>query len=204
MVMTLKQRREFFTRLKAHIPDPKTELKYKNNFQLLIAVLLSAQATDVSVNKASGPLFAAANTPEALYALGVDRVKNFIRTIGLFNTKAENVIKTCRLLIDEHDSKVPAERAALENLPGVESALASSTVSRLVLSGFNEGSLKWSTVSRNQRALDSTFSVMPEQLMNRDCSLSPVVVYCRTTNPRHWKWPSMPWRYSQPNTIANR
>lgn len=117
--MNKDKRREIFARLQAQNPNPSTELEYSSPFELLIAVILSAQATDVGVNKATKKLYPVANTPEAIYALGVDGLKNYIKTIGLFNSKAENVIKTCRMLIDEHDSVVPDERAALEALPGV-------------------------------------------------------------------------------------
>lgn len=117
--MNKLSRAEMFRRLKAENPTPVTELEYSSTFELLIAVILSAQATDVSVNKATRPLYAVANTPEKIYALGVDGLKSYIKTIGLFNTKAENVIKTCAALVAEHDSEVPDERAALEALPGV-------------------------------------------------------------------------------------
>ena len=117
--MNKEKRHPMLSRLQAENPQPTTELQYNSEFELLIAVMLSAQATDVSVNKATGPLFTKANTPAAIYALGLPRVKEHIKTIGLFNTKAANVIKTCRILIDEHDSKVPEDRALLEALPGV-------------------------------------------------------------------------------------
>jgi endonuclease-3 len=117
--MNKAKRTEIFQRLRAENPEPTTELVFRNSFELLIAVLLSAQATDVSVNKATKGLFAAAPTPEAMLKLGVDGVKKHIKTIGLFNTKAENVIKTCRILLEEHDSRVPDNREALEALPGV-------------------------------------------------------------------------------------
>jgi endonuclease-3 len=117
--MNKAKRTEIFQRLRAENPEPTTELVFRNSFELLIAVLLSAQATDVSVNKATKGLFAAAPTPEAMLKLGVDGVKKHIKTIGLFNTKAENVIKTCRILVQEHDSEVPDTREALEALPGV-------------------------------------------------------------------------------------
>lgn len=100
-------------------PHPTTELNFSSPFELLIAVLLSAQATDVSVNKAMAKLFPVANTPQSIYALGVEGVKAYIKTIGLFNTKAVNVIKTCKILIERHQSKVPEDREALEALPGV-------------------------------------------------------------------------------------
>lgn len=108
-----------FQRLKAAMPAPTTELEYETPFQLLIAVMLSAQATDVSVNKATRPLFAKYKTPADLKRLGVKRLKGYIRTIGLFNTKAENVIRTCGILIEQHGSEVPRDREALEALPGV-------------------------------------------------------------------------------------
>jgi len=101
------------------MPAPTTELNYKNPFELLIAVILSAQATDISVNKATARLYPVACTPETILALGVDGLKPYIRTIGLFNSKAENIIKTCRLLIEKHHSEVPRSRDELEALPGV-------------------------------------------------------------------------------------
>jgi endonuclease-3 len=113
------KRSEIFQKLKAQNPEPATELNYSNPFELLIAVVLSAQATDVGVNKATRKLYPVANTPEAIYALGLDGLKTYIRTIGLYNTKAKNIIKTCKLLIDEHESQVPEDRNALEKLPGV-------------------------------------------------------------------------------------
>jgi len=117
--MNQAKRAEIFTRLRAGNPDPTTELNFRSPFELLVAVVLSAQATDVSVNQATGPLFAAANTPQSMLDLGLDRLRGFIKTIGLFNTKAANVIKTCRILVDEHGGEVPHSREALEALPGV-------------------------------------------------------------------------------------
>jgi endonuclease-3 len=117
--MNKLKREEIFRRLEAENPNPKTELEYGSDFQLLIAVMLSAQATDVSVNKATRTLFKVAPTPEAMLTLGVDGVKAHVKTIGLFNTKAENVIKTCAALIAQHGGQVPANREALEALPGV-------------------------------------------------------------------------------------
>ena len=112
-------RTEIFRRLKKHIPDPTTELNYNSPFELLIAVILSAQATDKGVNKATEELFEVAPTPEKMLALKENGLKKYIKTIGLFNTKAKNIIKTCQILIKEHDSKVPENREALEALPGV-------------------------------------------------------------------------------------
>ncbi|MFT4584493.1 MAG: endonuclease-3 [Gammaproteobacteria bacterium] len=117
--MELEQRRLFFRRLKRRIPAPTTELQYASVFELLIAVILSAQATDVGVNKATKLLYAKANTPETIFALGEAGLKKYIKTIGLFNAKAKNIIATCRILVVEHDSIVPNHRAALEALPGV-------------------------------------------------------------------------------------
>ena len=117
--MNKSKRIEILKRLQAHIADPTTELVYKTPFELLIAVILSAQATDVSVNKANRPLYAVANTPEAIFALGTDKLKEYIRTIGLYNGKAENIIKTCQILIERHNSQVPEDFAALVALPGV-------------------------------------------------------------------------------------
>jgi endonuclease III len=117
--MTPDQVETFFATLKAANPQPETELAFTNVFELLAAVLLSAQATDVSVNKASRALFAAAPTPQRMRALGVEGVEQHIRTIGLYRTKARHLIETCRILVEQHGGKVPRDRAALEALPGV-------------------------------------------------------------------------------------
>lgn len=117
--MNAEKRAQIFARLQAADPAPTTELNYDSPFELLIAVILSAQATDVGVNKATGPLFKVAKTPAAIHALGLAKLKDYIKTIGLFNTKAANVIKTCKILMDEHDSIVPEDRECLEKLPGV-------------------------------------------------------------------------------------
>lgn len=117
--MNKNKRSEIFQKLKAQNPKPTTELEYTNPFELLIAVVLSAQATDVGVNKATKKLFSVANTPQAIVALGYEGLKQYIRTIGLYNTKANNILKTCKLLIEEFDSQVPADRNSLEKLPGV-------------------------------------------------------------------------------------
>ncbi len=117
--MNNSKRVEILQRLRENNPHPQTELNWNTPFELLIAVLLSAQATDVSVNKATDKLYAVANTPQTMWDLGVDGVKEYIKTIGLFNSKAENVIKTCRILLDQHQGEVPENREALEALPGV-------------------------------------------------------------------------------------
>lgn len=117
--MNKEKRTEIFRRFKENNPNPTTELNFSSTFELLIAVILSAQSTDVGVNKCTDKLYPVANTPETIYALGVEGLKEYIKTIGLYNSKAENVIKTCKMLIDLHNSEVPDNRKALEALPGV-------------------------------------------------------------------------------------
>ena len=117
--MNLEQRSAFFTQLKANNPNPETELEYSSPFELLVAVLLSAQATDISVNKGTRQLFKIANTPAALLALGEEGVRPYIQHIGLFRTKGKNLQETCRLLLERHGGEVPRTREALEALPGV-------------------------------------------------------------------------------------
>jgi len=117
--MNLDKRTAIYQKLRELDPNPDTELHYENPFQLLVAVILSAQATDISVNKATDKLYPVANTPEAIFALGVDGLTPYIRTIGLYNSKSRNIIKTCRMLIDQHGSDVPQTREQLEALPGV-------------------------------------------------------------------------------------
>jgi endonuclease-3 len=117
--MNTDKRSAIYAKLRELDPSPDTELHYVSPFELLVAVILSAQATDISVNKATDHLYPVANTPESILALGVKRLKPYIKTIGLFNNKAQNIIKTCKLLIDEHNSQVPTTREALESLPGV-------------------------------------------------------------------------------------
>ena len=117
--MNANKRREIFERLRADNPNPTTELNYSNAFELLVAVVLSAQATDVGVNKATARLYPVANTPQAILELGLDGLKEHIKTIGLYNSKAKNVIEACRMLIEKHGSQVPDNREDLEALPGV-------------------------------------------------------------------------------------
>jgi endonuclease III len=117
--MNKQKRIEIFTRFRNENPSPKTELEYTTPFELLIAVILSAQATDVGVNKATRKLYPVANTPQAIFDLGVEGLKEYIKTIGLFNSKATNVIKTCQILVEKHNSIVPETREELEALPGV-------------------------------------------------------------------------------------
>ena len=117
--MNAAKREEIFRRLKLAIPEPKTELVHASTFELLIAVILSAQATDKGVNLATAKLFPVANTPQAILALGLEGLESYIKTIGLYRGKAKNIIATCRILVDEHGGDVPATREALESLPGV-------------------------------------------------------------------------------------
>ena len=117
--MNRDDRLKFFAQLKKDNPNPKTELKYNSNFELLIAVILSAQATDTSVNKATEKLYRVANTPQSILSIGEKKLKAHIKTIGLFNTKAKNILKTCQILLDKHEGKVPDTRVSLEALPGV-------------------------------------------------------------------------------------
>lgn len=132
--MNKAKRIEIFSLLREQNPNPTTELIYKNEFELLIAVILSAQATDISVNKATVELYKAANTPEAISKLGETKLKRYVRTIGLFNTKAKNIIKTCKILMEQHAGQVPRTREALEALPGV----GRKTANVILNTAFNE------------------------------------------------------------------
>jgi endonuclease III len=114
-----EKRIRIFNKLREQNPSPTTELIYKTPFELLIAVILSAQATDIGVNKATKKLYAVANTPNAIFSLGLTKLKSYVKTIGLYNNKAKNIIETCRILIEKYDSQVPQDREALESLPGV-------------------------------------------------------------------------------------
>lgn len=117
--MNAEKRRQLYERLAKANPNPTTELNYRSPFELLVSVVLSAQATDVSVNKATAKLFAVANTADTILSLGEDRLKPYIRTIGLFNSKAKNILGACEILVEQHDGQVPRNREALEALPGV-------------------------------------------------------------------------------------
>lgn len=117
--MNKEKRIEIFSRLRENNPHPTTELNFSNPFELLIAVILSAQSTDKGVNKATDKLFPAANTPQAILALGEDGLKEYIKTIGLYNSKGKNILKTCQILIEQHNSEIPEDRKSLEALPGV-------------------------------------------------------------------------------------
>ncbi|WP_447528783.1 endonuclease III [Vreelandella sp. TE19] len=132
--MNANKRFEIFSRLQAENPHPTTELNWRTPFELLTAVLLSAQSTDVGVNKATAKLFPAANTPGQIIELGLEGLKEHIKTIGLYNTKAQNLMKTCALLVEQHDGEVPRTRQALEALPGV----GRKTANVILNTAFNE------------------------------------------------------------------
>lgn len=159
---------EFFRRLSKAIPAPKTELEYANPFTLLVAVVLSAQATDASVNKATPPLFAIADTPGKMAALGEKKVREFIKTIGLFNTKAKNVIALSKILVEQHESQVPRDRAALEALPGV----GRKTASVVLHEAFGENTIAVDThvfrvANRTGLAPAKTPHAVEDRLMKR-------------------------------------
>ncbi|MFB3090720.1 MAG: endonuclease III [Gammaproteobacteria bacterium] len=164
--MNKNKRSEIFQKLKAQNPKPTTELEYTNPFELLIAVVLSAQATDVGVNKATKKLFSVANTPQAIVALGHEGLKQYIRTIGLYNTKANNILKTCKLLIEEFDSQVPADRNSLEKLPGV----GRKTANVILNTAFGQPTIAVDThifrvSNRTGSALGKDVRVVEEKLM---------------------------------------
>ena len=164
--MKAEDRVEFFRRLKEIDPKPTTELAYQSNFELLISVILSAQATDVSVNLATRRLYKKANTPRAILDLGEDGLKAYIRTIGLFNTKAKNIISACAILIKKHDSQVPSNREALEALPGV----GRKTANVILNTAFGEPTLAVDThifrvANRTGLALGKTPLIIERKLL---------------------------------------
>ncbi len=137
--MNAQKRHEIFARLQAENPHPTTELNWNTPFELLAAVLLSAQATDVGVNKATARLYPVANTPQAIIDLGIDELKAHIKTIGLYNTKAENLMKTCHILVNQHGGEVPDTRQALEALPGV----GRKTANVILNTAFGQPPWRW-------------------------------------------------------------
>ncbi len=166
--MNAKQRYTFFSRLQAQNPHPTTELNYSSHFELLIAVMLSAQATDKSVNKATLPLFKVANTAQTIHALGEDGLREYIKTIGLFNVKARNIIKTCQILIQQHGGEVPSERESLEALPGV----GRKTANVILNTAFGEPTIAVDThifrvSNRTGLAPGKTVGVVEKQLLSR-------------------------------------
>jgi endonuclease III len=160
------KRREIFARLRAANPAPRTELNYQSPFELLVAVILSAQATDKSVNKATAALFRAANTPAALLALGVDGLSPYIKSIGLYNSKAKNIIAACRLLLERHGGAVPSSREELEQLPGV----GRKTANVILNTAFGEATIAVDThifrvANRTGLGIGKTVRAVEEKLL---------------------------------------
>ena len=178
--MNQHTRNQLFKRLRTQNPHPTTELHFHSPFELLIAVMLSAQATDISVNKATGPLFSVAHTPESMLALGEDRLKMYIKTIGLFNTKAANIIKTCSYLLTHHAGKVPHSREALEALPGV----GRKTANVILNTAFGEPTIAIDThvfrvANRTGLATGTTPLAVEQALLEH---IDPVFLH----NAHHW------------------
>ena len=164
--MNAAKRREIFARLRAANPAPRTELNYRSPFELLVAVILSAQATDKSVNKATAALFRAANTPAALLALGVDGLSPYIKSIGLYNSKAKNIIAACRLLLERHAGAVPSSREELEQLPGV----GRKTANVILNTAFGEATIAVDThifrvANRTGLGIGKTVRAVEEKLL---------------------------------------
>ncbi|MES2831062.1 MAG: endonuclease III [Pseudomonadota bacterium] len=164
--MNAGKRQEIFSRLRAANPHPTTELEYSSPFELLIAVILSAQATDVSVNKATRRLYAVANTPSSIHALGVDGLIPYIQSIGLYRTKAKNIIESCRMLLTEHDGAVPHDRESLEALPGV----GRKTANVVLNTAFGEPTIAVDThifrvANRTALATGKTVEAVEQKLM---------------------------------------
>jgi endonuclease III len=179
-MMTDQQRYTLFTRLQAQNPHPTTELHYRTPFELLIAVILSAQATDKRVNKVTAVLFSLANTPSQILALGEDQLREYIKTIGLSNTKARNIIKTCQLLIEQHGSEVPSERPALEALPGV----GRKTANVILNTAFGKPTIAVDThifrvANRTGLATGKTVRIVENQLLT-----TIPAEFCK--NAHHW------------------
>jgi endonuclease-3 len=164
--MNATKRRAIFARLRAANPAPRTELNYQTPFELLVAVILSAQATDKSVNKATAGLFRAANTPAGILALGVEGLSSYIKSIGLYNSKAKNLIATCRLLLERHGGVVPSSREELESLPGV----GRKTANVILNTAFGEATIAVDThifrvANRTGLAPGKTVRVVEEKLL---------------------------------------
>lgn len=178
--MTPENCYQFFTRLQTQRPHPTTELQYNSTFELLISVILSAQATDISVNKATEKLFKVANTPEAIYALGEEGLKPYIKTIGLFNSKARNIILTCRQLIDLHQSNVPNQRAQLEALAGV----GRKTANVILNTAFGQPTIAVDT--HIFRLSNRTGLAKGENVLEVEQNLLKVVPDCFKQDAHHW------------------
>lgn len=178
--MNKQKRLEIFARFKANNPKPTTELNYSSDFELLIAVMLSAQSTDVGVNKATDKLFPVANTPQAIWDLGLDGLKEYIKTIGLYNAKAENVMKTCRILLDQHQGEVPRSREALEALPGV----GRKTANVVLNTAFGEPTI---AVDTHLFRLANRINLAPgKNVLEVEKNLLKVIPKDYLTDAHHW------------------
>jgi endonuclease-3 len=178
--LTTAEIAELFDRLAAALPDPKTELEYSSPFTLLVAVVLSAQSTDVGVNKATRTLFAEADTPEAVTALGEEGVKRHIRTLGLYNSKARNVVALSRALVQQHGGQLPRDRAALENLPGV----GRKTANVVLNTAFGEPTIAVDT--HIFRVCNRTGLAPGKTVREVEDELHRVVPEARKPNAHHW------------------
>ena len=178
--MNARRVRAIFERLRGRNPHPQTELEYSTPFELLVAVVLSAQATDKSVNLATRKLFKEANTPDAILALGVDGLSQYVKSIGLYQGKAKNIIATCRKLIDEHGGRVPQDRESLESLPGVGRKTASVVLNEL---GVEPAIAVDTHVFRVAHRLKLSAGKTPDQV---EADLMRVVPTERLTRAHHW------------------
>lgn len=178
--MNQQQRETIFQRFQIQNPTPVTELKYQSNFELLISVLLSAQATDISVNKATEKLYKVANTPEKILDLGVDGLKSYIKTIGLYNTKAKHIIQTCTILVDNYQSVVPHNREALEKLPGV----GRKTANVILNTAFGESTIAVDT--HIFRVANRTYIAPGKTPLEVEKKLLKVIAAPYRRNAHHW------------------
>lgn len=177
--MKPENREKIFTRLKKKIKNPKIELKYKNNFELLVVVILSAQATDVSVNKAAPKLFARANTPEKMLKLGETGLKKYIKTIGLYNSKAKSIIKASKILVEKYNSKIPHDRKNLQSLPGV----GRKTANVILNTAFGEPTIAVDThVFRLANRIKIAPGKNPEEVEEKLLKLVPKKFHAQISN----------------------
>ena len=211
--MKLEQRIELFTRLQQANPHPTTELEYSSTFELLIAVLLSAQSTDVGVNKATRKLFAIANTPTDMLRLGVEGLMEYLKTINLYRTKAKNVIATCQILLEQHDSQVPTQRVALEALPGV----GRKTANVVLNTAFGEPTIAVDThifrvSNRLKLAPGSNVAIVEQKLLKavpaqfRQNAHHWLILHgryiCKARTPECWRCPVADLCPFKPKTLA--
>ena len=202
--MNREKRTAIFRRLAAENPSPRTELIYHSAFELLVAVILSAQATDISVNAATRKLFPRANTPAAIVQLGVEDLKPYIKTIGLYNNKAENIVATAKILLDKHDGEVPCERAKLEALPGV----GRKTANVVLNTAFGEATIAVDTHifrvanrtglarGKTPRAVEDTLVRTTPDEYRRDAHHWLILLgryVCKARKPECWRCPIAEW-----------